>query len=60
MNPEFKLSVNTNVLFGTFCLLVKDCVPDIDDLEPMVQELNKSDNFSKFVISMRKKFKGTL
>ncbi|XP_031568128.1 kinetochore protein Spc25-like [Actinia tenebrosa] len=51
----FTVSVSSDKQYS-----VKDCVPEVEDLESMVQELNKTDNFSKFVISMRKKFKGTL
>lgn len=35
-------------------------MPPIDDLDAMVEELNQKDNFSKFVITMRKKFKESL
>ncbi|KAK3749911.1 hypothetical protein QZH41_017367 [Actinostola sp. cb2023] len=41
------------------CYTVKDCNPPVEGLATMVQELNEKENFSKFVINMRKKFKET-
>ncbi|KAL9967093.1 hypothetical protein ACROYT_G025257 [Oculina patagonica] len=36
---------------------VKDCMPEVEGLTEMVEKLNSTNNFSKFVITMRKKFK---
>ncbi|XP_001635865.2 kinetochore protein Spc25 [Nematostella vectensis] len=36
---------------------VKDCMPEIQDLDKMVEELNSSGHFSKFVYKVRNKFK---
>lgn len=36
---------------------VTNCMPEVEGLEDMVQQLNATNNFSKFVISMRRRFK---
>lgn len=36
---------------------VKDCIPEVEGLAEMVDKLNSTNNFSMFVISMRRKFK---
>lgn len=36
---------------------VKDCMPEVEGLDTMVDKLNSTNNFSAFVIAMRKKFK---
>lgn len=36
---------------------VKDCMPEIEGLTEMVDKLNTTNNFSMFVIGMRRKFK---
>lgn len=36
---------------------VKDCIPEVEGLSEMVEKLNSTNNFSMFVISMRRKFK---
>lgn len=39
---------------------VKNCMPEVQGLEDMVHQLNTTNNFSKFVRSMRKSFKKTV
>lgn len=36
---------------------VKDCIPEVKGLAEMMDKLNSTNNFSMFVISMRRKFK---
>ena len=36
---------------------VKDCMPEVEGLAEMVDKLNRTNNFSVFVITMRRKFK---
>lgn len=37
-------------------LIVVECKPKISDVQPMLDELNRENNMSRFVVQMRKKF----
>ena len=52
-----------NIYYTIFPLhshTVKNCMPKVQGLEDMVHQLNTTNNFSKFVRSMRKSFKETV
>lgn len=56
-HDEEKLFVFTVAITDQNQYSVTNCMPEVEGLEDMVQQLNTTNNFSKFVISMRQKFK---
>lgn len=58
MHSHFSCYVYTESCFsGHSHFTVTNCMPEVEGLEDMVQQLNTTNNFSKFVLSMRQKFK---
>jgi len=56
-NEEDKPFVFTVAITNENKYTVKNCMPEVEGLQEMVHQLNTTNNFSKFVISMRRKFK---
>ncbi|CAH3177544.1 unnamed protein product [Porites lobata] len=56
-NDEEKPFVFTVSITNQGTYSVKNCMPEVKELDEMVQQLNSTNNFSKFVVSMRRRFK---